>query len=73
MSPIPSCPVQIVFICVVVVLYLVLYRPIVHNMDVTVKRSRAMLLLFPGEVVHSVAAIRLAMQAYSKSVGSSVT
>jgi hypothetical protein len=40
-----------------------------RKMDVAVKRSRSMLLLFPAEVVHSVAPIRDTMAAYAKSVG----
>jgi len=60
--------VQGIYVAAVVVVYLALYRPLVHSMDVTIKRSRAMLLLFPGEVVHSVVAIRNTMAAYAKGV-----
>ena len=62
---------QGVFIGAIVLLYVVIYLPIIHKMDVTIKRSRSMLLLFPGEVVHSVAAIRNTMASYAKSVGTS--
>ena len=63
------CTVQGLFVTFVAAVYVLLYRPIVRKMDVAVKRSRSMLLLFPAEVVHSVAPIRDTMAAYAKSVG----
>jgi hypothetical protein len=50
------------------VVHLGLYLPIIRKMDVTIKRSRSMLLLFPGEVVHSVVSIRDTMAAYAKGL-----
>jgi hypothetical protein len=55
-------------VAAVVAIYVTVYRPIIRKMDVTIKRSRSMLLLFPGDVVHSVAPIRDTMAAYAKSV-----
>ena len=52
----------------VAMVYVLVYRPIIAKMDATIKRSRSMLLLFPGEVVQSVAPIRYAMRDYAKSV-----
>ena len=60
--------VQSLYVTAVVLVYFLMYRPIVRNMDVTIKRNRSMLLLFPGEVVHSVVAIRTAMANYAKNV-----
>ena len=51
--------------------FLFVYLPLIRKMDATVKRSRAMLLLFPNEVVSSVGGIRDVMTAYSKSLSSS--
>ena len=48
--------------------YVVVYLPLIRKMDATIKRSRAMLLLFPSEVVHSVEGIRDVMTAYTKSL-----
>ena len=62
------CPVQGVFVAAVLVVHLGLYLPIIRKMDVTIKRSRSMLLLFPGEVVHSVVSIRDTMAAYAKGL-----
>lgn len=58
------------FIAFIVLVYFMVYRPIIRKMDVTIKRSRSMLLLFPAEVVQSVAPIRNTMAAYAKAVGS---
>ena len=52
----------------IVLCFLFVYLPLIRKMDATIKRSRAMLLLFPSEVVHSVAGIRNVMTAYSKSL-----
>jgi hypothetical protein len=60
--------VQGVFVAAVLVVHLGLYLPIIRKMDVTIKRSRSMLLLFPGEVVHSVVSIRDTMAAYAKGL-----
>jgi hypothetical protein len=60
--------VQGIYVAVVFVLYFTVYRPIIAKMDVTIKRSRSMLLLFPGEVVQSVVAIRNTMAAYAKGI-----
>ena len=49
----------------VVMVYLLVYRPIIQMMDATIKRSRSMLLLFPGEVVQCEDTIRRAMEAYA--------
>ena len=59
---------QGLFMVAVMMVYLLVYRPIIRKMDATIKRSRSMLLLFPGEVVQSVAPIRDAMRDYAKSV-----
>ena len=67
LTPVSSPP-QGVFVGVVFVVYFLVYSPIIHKMDVTIKRSRSMLLLVPGEVVQSVAPIRDAMRDYAKSV-----
>ncbi len=56
------------FLIVVVAWYFVAYLPLIKQMDATVKRSRAMLLFFPREVVRSVPCIRDVMKAYSVSV-----
>ncbi len=56
------------FVAVVVVCYVIIYLPLIRKMDATIKRSRAMLLLFPSEVVNSVAGIRDVMTSYSKSL-----
>jgi hypothetical protein len=56
------------FIAAVVVCYVIVYVPLIRKMDATIKRSRAMLLLFPSEVVHSVSGIRDVMTAYTKSL-----
>jgi hypothetical protein len=64
----PVAPVQSLYVTGVVLVYFLMYRPIVGNMDVTIKRNRSMLLLFPGEVVNSVVAIRTAMANYAKNV-----
>ena len=53
----------------IVLCFLFVYLPLIRKMDATIKRSRAMLLLFPSEVVQSVAGIRDVMTAYSKSLG----
>ena len=47
---------------------LVGYIPLIRRLDVKVKRSRALLLLFPDEVVLGVAAIKNLFQAYSKTI-----
>ncbi len=67
MTPVSSPP-QGVFVGVVFVVYFLVYSPIIHKMDVTIKRSRSMLLLFPAEVVQSVVAIRDTMGAYAKGL-----
>ena len=53
----------------VVMVYVLVYRPIIAKMDATIKRSRSMLLLVPGEVVQSVAPIRNTMRDYAKGLG----
>ncbi len=56
------------FVALVVLCYIIVYLPLIRKMDATIKRSRAMLLLFPSEVVHSVPGIRDVMTAYTKSL-----
>ncbi len=67
-APCKRVTLQGLFVAAVVAIYVTVYRPIIRKMDVTIKRSRSMLLLFPGDVVHSVAPIRDTMAAYAKSV-----
>ena len=71
MTPVSSPP-QGVFVGVVFVVYFMVYSPFIHKMDVTIKRSRSMLLLFPAEVVQSVVTVALAirdtMGAYAKGL-----
>ncbi len=59
---------QGVFIGALLAGYILLYLPLIKKMDTTIKRSRAMLLLFPAEVVNSVPEIREVMSDYSKAV-----
>ncbi len=49
------------FVAAIVVCYIIVYLPLIRKMDATIKRSRAMLLLFPSEVVNSVPSIRNVM------------
>lgn len=58
---------QGVFVVVTVLSHMVVYRPIVRQLDQAMKRNRGMLLLFPEEVVHSVTAIFSMMREYTKS------
>lgn len=47
------------------------FRPIIRQLDMAMKRNRSMLLLFPEEVVHSVTAIATLMKEYAKSAARS--
>jgi hypothetical protein len=59
---------QGLFVGAAILSYLAVYSPIIRKLDITIKRSRSMLLLFPTEVTQSVVGIRNAMASYCKSV-----
>ncbi len=63
--------VQSWFIVIVAMLYAVVFSPIIRRLDLMLKRTRALLLLFPDDVVSGVAAIKRLMQEFSRSRGNS--
>ena len=58
---------QSLFVVIMLLCNIVVFRPVLRQLDMAMKRNRGMLLLFPEEVVHSVEAIAGLMKAYAKS------
>lgn len=58
---------QIVFLVGVVLCFLVIVLPILHRLNLTMKRNRSMLLLFPEELVNNMPEVHKAMMDYAKS------
>lgn len=58
---------QIVFLVGIVLCFLVIVLPIIHRLNLTMKRNRSMLLLFPEELVNNMPEIHKAMMDYANS------
>ena len=65
----PPC-VQTCFACAVVLTYLLFFSPSVHRLSVEMRNTRAVLLMFPDEIVSSIPAIRTLMKELYKSAAS---
>ena len=55
--------------CLLVAWTLIGYFPLLRRMDVAMKRTRALLLLLPDEVILGVGAIKAHFVSYSRSIG----
>ncbi len=62
------CIAQLGFVALVVVWLFAGYFPLIKRLDVKMKRARALLLLFPDEVVLGVAAIKNLFLTYSRTI-----
>ena len=60
---------QAIFVCLLVAWTLIGYFPLLRRMDVAMKRTRALLLLLPDEVILGVGAIKAHFVSYSRSIG----
>ena len=60
---------QSVFVCLLVASALLGSEPLLRRLDISTKRTRALLLLLPDEVILGVGAIKHHFVAYSRSVG----
>ena len=58
--------VQACFIVAVLLAYVLLFIPMIRQLDAMLKRTRGMLLLFPDEVINGVAAVSNMFSQYSK-------
>jgi hypothetical protein len=69
--PLPSLPVcpQAGFVCAVVLWTIIGSFPLLRRLDVAMKRTRALLLLLPDEVILGVGAIKAHFVSYSRSIG----
>ena len=54
--------VQLCFLVCVFIFYVVLFRPLFEEIDTMLKRSRAMMLLLPEEVIVGVSAIKSSVE-----------
>lgn len=61
---------QILFIICIILCFLLVVIPIIHRLNLTMKRNRSMLLLFPEELIHNVPEIRGTMLDYVKTITS---
>ena len=59
---------QLGFVVLVLVWLFAGYFPMIRRLDIKTKRARALLLLFPDEVVLGVSAIKSLFIAYSKTI-----
>ncbi len=61
-------PLQIVFAVTVVSFYVLLFLRVIRKLDAMMKRTRAMLLLLPDEIITGIQAIRSLLNTYSRSL-----
>jgi hypothetical protein len=60
--------VQIVFAVTVVSVYVLLFLRVIRKLDAMMKRTRAMVLLLPDEIITGIQAIRTLLNTYSRSL-----
>lgn len=58
---------QAMFVVAMVLAYVALYLPTIRALDRVMKASRATLIMFPEEIVNSVAPIRNLMKQFSRA------